>query len=377
MFDAILLVAYGAPEKLEEVKPFLQSITSGSAIPQARLNAVYERYARFNGVSPLPAEARKLADYMRDATAENDDSRVYLAYIHGSPNVEETLAIAARENARNLLVVPCSAFGSAISCLRYRAFVENARNSLQNENDADLTLAFAPPFYDLPDFQRALADSVLEALAWIDLESGLFDQQTPHNERLLLFTAHSIPVAYAEPSRYARQLLAAADAVARAILAAPAFGGTKPTPRDRATAPFASPAPLADDFAPDLVDAAKRANIRLGFAFQSRSGSPATPWLEPDAREFVREQAASSPRLKSVVAVPIGFFFENMETIYDLDVELKETCDNLNLSYRRAQCVGATERVARALASLAKLDVSDFPKCRAKENACDFSCRAR
>jgi ferrochelatase len=115
--------------------------------------------------------------------------------------------------------------------------------------------------------------------------------------------------------------------------------------------------------------------LDAALAFQSRSGSPSTPWLEPSVVDFVRRYKEENPRWNRLIVSPIGFFFENMETVFDLDAELKETCDELGVSYRRAACCGADDRLVCAVRDLARREPSDFPVCRSVPGACDFSCR--
>jgi ferrochelatase len=115
--------------------------------------------------------------------------------------------------------------------------------------------------------------------------------------------------------------------------------------------------------------------LDAALAFQSRSGSPSAPWLEPSVGDFVRRYKEENPGWNRLIVSPIGFFFENMETVFDLDVELKETCDELGVSYRRAACCGADDRLVYAVRELAEREPVDFSVCRSAPGACDFTCR--
>ncbi|MBR4833339.1 MAG: ferrochelatase, partial [Thermoguttaceae bacterium] len=243
---------------------------------------------------------------------------------------------------------------------------------------------------------------LLSALAWDELDSNPFDAAAPSPQspqtadfnaddgsndappkRLILFSAHSLPAADASKSFYSAQLLAAATAVLRSTLAAPGYGGTlaeEERAAEDAEATRRYPSrdlvfPDADDFTPELRRRLRSVGLDAALAFQSRSGSPSTPWLEPSVVDFVRRYKKENPTWNRLIVSPIGFFFENMETVFDLDVELKATCDELGVSYRRAACCGADDRLVCAVRDLARREPADFPVCRSAPGACDFSCR--
>jgi len=374
MFDAVLLASYGGPEKLDEIEPFLDRILSGKRVPTARRNMIVERYERFGGVSPLPDECRRFVRFLNelDWNEGAPRPRVYWGSLYSSPTFDDAASLIERDGVERVLVFPSSAFGSPQSCGRYRIAVDAAFRRRSPDFFRSRVVSYATPFFDLPAFRREVADSVLSALAWDELENDFFAEKEARS-RLILFSAHSIPTRDAETSFYRRQLLSAAKDVLRLILNAPSFG-VRNKERDEPRALFSVPNDARD------VDEETRARLRersldAGLAFQSRSGSPATPWLEPSVEEYLTKYCRENPKTKSVVVAPIGFFFENMETIYDLDVELRATCERLGVAYRRARCVGASERVARAVLDMAKQEPDAFPKSVCAPGACDFSCR--
>lgn len=443
MFDAVLLASYGGPEKIDDINPFLNRILTGKRVPPARRAAIFKRYERFNGISPLPGECRRFLDRLAEAFADetapiqptnpanpiksiadaalrpSPTPRIYWANLYAPPTFDDAFAQMETDGVRRLLVFPTSAFGSPQSCRRYIDAVRDAVRRRSSEFAARLQIAQTPPFFDLPAYRRAAADALLTALAWDELESNPFDAdasfsqtaQTPQPsqssqtsnaadfadvadinvdassaappKRLILFSAHSLPTVDASKSAYSAQLLAASTAVLRSTLDAPGFGGQVAEEKNAAEDADATrrfPArdfvfPDAADFAPELRRRLRSVGLDAGLAFQSRSGSPGTPWLEPSVADFVRRYKEENPNWNRLIVSPVGFFFENMETVFDLDVELKEVCDELGVSYRRATCCGADDRLVCAVRDLARREPSDFPVCRSAPGACDFSCR--
>jgi ferrochelatase len=405
MFDAILLASYGGPEKIDDINPFLDRILTGKRVPPARRAAIFERYERFGGVSPLPGECRRFLDRLTEAFADAADApRLYWGNLYAPPTFDDALAQIEADGVRRLLVFPTSAFGSPQSCRRYVDAVRDAVRRRSPELAARLQIAQTPPFFDLPAYRRAAADALLSALAWDELDSNPFDVAAPFaqsprtpqtadfnadepndasSKRLILFSAHSLPTADASKSAYSAQLLAAATAVLRSTLEAPGYGGTLDEEEyAEADAEATRRYPErnlvfldAADFPSELRRRLRSVGLDAALAFQSRSGSPGTPWLEPSVVDFVRRYKEENPDWNRLIVSPIGFFFENMETVFDLDVELKETCDELGVSYRRAACCGADDRLVCAVRDLARREPSDFPVCRSVPGACDFSCR--
>ncbi|MDO5309267.1 MAG: ferrochelatase [Planctomycetia bacterium] len=389
MFDAILLATYGGPEKLEDVAPFLDAVLQGKKIPPARRALVEQRYRRYNGLSPAPQAARNLRDAIISCLSEQQSStRVYLGNLYTSPTLVDASRTLLKDAPKNVLVFPCSPIGSAPSCQRYRQAAFRALHEASSELPSAPRIVFAPPFCDQEAFQRAFADAILSELAWCELDEcgrNGFDVQKhlqTSPKRLILFTAHSIPQNLANCAQYSRQLICTARHIMTRILTAVSANGDAPETL-RQTISTRYPQTLNqwlerfEDQA--LIDAlqeslAQRA-LEMTLAYQSRSGSPRDVWIEPSVEDAVRLYKDANPLLKDVIVVPIGFFFENMETIHDLDVELKEVCEQLQLNYRRAQCVGAQEIMARFIAELSRLDVEDFSESSCLQEECRLQCR--
>ncbi len=272
-YDALLVVSFGGPEKHEDVIPFLENVLRGRNVPRERMLAVAEHYYHFNGRSPINDQNRALIAEL--------NKTVRLPIYWGNRNWHPMLADAVRQmrddGIKRAIAFATSAFGSYSGCRQYREDINRAR--------ADIG-ANAPvidkirPFSTHPKFLAAMTDRVRTAV-----------QQLP--EASLVFTAHSIPLSMSESSPYVRELEQACAEVAAGV------GKTD-----------------------------------WKLAYQSRSGPPTQPWLEPDILDYLREIRADT------VIAPIGFLSDHMEVIYDLDTEAKAVAEGLGVRMVRAGTVG-------------------------------------
>jgi len=286
-FDAILVVAFGGPEGIDDVVPFLENVTRGRNVPPGRLEEVAHHYARFGGVSPINPHNRALIEALRP---ELDAHGIGLPIYFGNRNWHPFLADALREmrddGIRRALAFFTSGFSSYSSCRQYR---ENILAAQEEVGPDAPEVARTRMFYNHPGFVQANVDRVAEALAQVPAER----RDTAH----LAFTAHSIPLAMAKQSRYESQLAEAARLVAEA------------------------------------AGVAERAVV-----YQSRSGSPSVPWLEPDVCDHIRELGGRGVR--DVVVSPIGFISDHIEVLFDLDVEACEAAAEAGVGLVRAGTAG-------------------------------------
>lgn len=298
--DAVLLVAFGGPEQPEDVRPFLERVTAGRGIPPARLAEVARHYERIGGRSPLGAWTRRQAEALGRALAARGDRRpVYVGMRHWHPFLADTLAAMAGRGHRHARVIVLSAFQVEASWDRYLADVTAARAAAGARAPE---VSFAPCPGTRPGYAAAVAARVRDALDLLGPERRA--------GAALLFTAHSVPVAMAAGAPYAAQLAAAAADVAARVGAG-----------------------------------------AWSVAYQSRSGPPREPWLEPDVAGALRELAAGGTR--DVVVVPIGFVCDHVEVLYDLDVEARARAGALGLGFHRAQAVNDHPGFIELLAELA------------------------
>jgi ferrochelatase len=305
---SLLLVSYGAPERKEDVVPFLTKLFAGKKVSPERLNAVTEKYYDFarqtGSFSPLNEECRSLiAGMLWEFNQDKIDINVYWGNLFWHPLLEETIAEMTRDGIKHAVYFTTSAFDSYVSNKRYTDILEAARQKIGST--APILEKLPLPF-DHSLFLEAQTDRLLDALAWFQLDDSSSDE--PINNVIVLFSAHSIPKSDAKISTYSSQLTQTCRSVIEKC-------GT-----------------------PDLP---------WGLVYQSRSGS-AENWLGPDIKDRIRE-IAKTGQYRSVIVSPIGFFCENMETANDLDLEVGELCAELGLGFVRARAVGASPKICRMI----------------------------
>jgi protoporphyrin/coproporphyrin ferrochelatase len=291
--EALLVLSFGGPRGHDEVMPFLENVTRGRGIPRERLAAVAEHYHHFGGVSPINEQNEALiAAVEADLAAAGVDLPVYWGNRNWAPYVEDTWRQLAGDGVEHVYVFATSAYASASGCRQYHEDIARARAVF---GPGAPTAEKLPHYFDRPGFLRANAEALSAALA--GLPDGVRDTAR------LVATAHSIPTAMAavagpEGHAYEAELTSAAQAVVDA--AAPG----RPV---------------------DLV-------------WQSRSGPPSVPWLEPDVNDHLRGLAAAGE--KAVVVFPVGFVSDHLEVIWDLDNEAEQTAAELGLAFARAGTAG-------------------------------------
>jgi ferrochelatase len=303
--DALLLFSFGGPEGPDEVLPFLESVTRGRGIPPERLLAVATHYQRFGGVSPLNAANRALlAALERELAAHGPALPVYFGNRHSAPTLESALRAMADDGIRNALVFVTSAFSSYSGCRSYLEDLERARAALGERAPAVHKLRV---FFDHPLFVDALVERVGAALASSPADAAL------------VFVAHSVPVSMARTSRYEAQLRATAALVAERV-----------------------------------------GRARFDLVWQSRSGPPSVPWLEPDISEHLRALAAAGT--KDVVVSPLGFLADHMEVVWDLDEEARGVAQELGLGFTRAATPGTHPSFVAAIRELVLEQTEGAPR---------------
>lgn len=298
-YDALLLVSFGGPEGRDQVLPFLENVLRGRHVPRERMLEVAEHYFQFGGVSPLNAQNRAL---IRALDHELRVHGIRLPIYWGNRNWHPLLPDAVRRMAghgvRRALALVTSAFGGYSSCRQYRENLEQARREV---GPTAPDLVKIRTFGNHPGFIEAMAHRVQDALRLVPPSRGPVQ---------LVYTAHSIPVGMAESSPYERQLREACRLVSEQV---------------------------------------GQSNWRL--VYQSRSGPPPQPWLEPDVVDYLRQlgKQAAPPQ---VVLVPIGFVSDHMEVQYDLDTEACGVARAAGLRVVRAATVGTHPRFVAGLRQL-------------------------
>ena len=294
MSEAILLVSFGGPEQPDDVMPFLENVTRGRGVPPERLAEVAEHYLHFQGRSPINDQNRELLTRLRERLREQGDpTPVYWGNRNWHPFLADTLRQMKADGITRAFAFVTSAFSSYSGCRQYR---ENLAQAKIDAEFPELETLKIRVYYNHPGFIEPMADRLQEALA-----------ELPGAR--LVFTAHSIPLAMAETCDYEAQLHEASRLIAEAV-GVPVW---------------------------DLV-------------WQSRSGPPSVPWLEPDILDHLR--GLQELGVTRVVLCPVGFVSDHMEVLYDLDTEAKNLCTELGLEMRRAGTVGSDPRFVAMILEL-------------------------
>jgi len=316
-YDAFLLVSFGGPEGPDDVMPFLENVTRGRSVPRERLAGVAEHYYAFGGVSPINQQCRDLLAAVRAEFAASGLSLpVYWGNRNWTPFLTDTVRAMADDGVRRAVAFVTSAYSSYSSCRQYLDDIERARAAA---GPGAPQIDKIRRFFNHPGFIEPFACHARAALATLPAEV----REDAH----LVFTAHSVPVWMADTS-----------------------GPQKGRGR---------PAGGRGRYVTELTEAARLIAERTGggrhpwsLAYQSRSGPPSQPWLEPDVRDHLGELAKSGTR--AVVVIPVGFVSDHMEVRHDLDVEAAQTAETLGLAFARTATPGADPRFASMITELVR-----------------------
>ena len=325
-YDAFLLLGFGGPEGPDDVMPFLENVTRGRGIPRERLEEVSHHYLALGGVSPINAQNRALLVALAAAFRERGIGLpLYWGNRNWAPYLAPTLEQIARDGHRRVLALATSAYASYSGCRQYREDV--ARGLAETGLGDRLAVDKLRLYFDHPGFIEPFAAGLAEALA------DLAADGVPAEGTRVLFTTHSIPLSMAEASG----------------------------PRGRFDAEGAYVA--QHRAAIELVEAsARRRGARVPasrLVYQSRSGPPRIPWLEPDVNDALREEHAAGAR--AAVIVPVGFVSDHVEVVWDLDHEARETCEELGLRFHRVATPGTHPAFVTGIADLVANRVNGDP----------------
>lgn len=309
-YDGIILAGFGGPEGQDDVIPFLRNVTRGRGIPDERLEEVAHHYRHFGGVSPINAQNRELKLALETALqARGIDLPVYWGNRNWAPYLAEVVTEAADAGDTTLLAFATSAYSSFSSCRQYR---EDLAGVLEETGLAGtVTIDKIRPFYDHPGFVDAFVQGVRASIEEF-LEAGIAPADIE-----VLFSTHSIPTTDAE--RSGPRDIDWGDGGAYAAQHEAVAAWTMAQVRD-------------------LIPAAADASWEL--VYQSRSGPPSQPWLEPDVCDVIAELPARGRR--AVAVVPVGFMSDHMEVLWDLDTEAAEAASEAGLLFARTPTPGVS-----------------------------------
>ena len=288
-FGAVLLIAFGGPAQPDDIRPFLANVLRGRNVPQARVDEVTRHYEGFGGLSPITELTRRQAGGLAERLASDAAHiPVFVGMRNWHPFLSDTLFEMSRAGIRHALGFIMAAHRSYSSCEQYRQNVDAARCHLRDRGSADVQVTYVGNWHAHPGFVSTVAAQVRAAR--LRLPSALRPQAR------VVFTAHSIPTSMAARSCYEVQLRESCRAVAQSL--------------------------AIDDWA---------------LVYQSRSGRPQDPWLEPDVCEYLRAERRRG--LAAAILCPIGFVADHVEVLYDLDDEAATVCRTIGLPMARAATV--------------------------------------
>ena len=286
-YDAILVVSFGGPESKEEVIPFLENVLRGRNIPRERMLTVAEHYYHFEGRSPINQQTRDLVAALQAELGRNGlKLPVYWGNRNWNPLLPDTLMKMKKDGIQRALGFVTSAYSSYSGCRQYREDIARAQREVPGAPEVDKLRVF----FNHPGFIEATIERISDAVRAISPEV--------RNNVQIVYTAHSIPLSMATTSDYVKQLEEVRRLVSGAL-----------------------------------------AQTNDALVYQSRSGAPGQPWLDPDILDYLRQVKAHN-LASAVVLAPIGFISDHMEVVYDLDVEARQLCDSLGLPMTRAKTVG-------------------------------------
>jgi ferrochelatase len=340
-YDAILFASFGGPEQQEDVVPFLRNVTRGRGIPDERLEVVGEHYRKLGGRSPINDQNRDLiARFEQALAAAGIDLPVYWGNRNWAPYTSDVVGRIHAEGHRRVLAVATSAYSSYSSCRQYRE--DYAKALVANDLVGEMTIEKVRAYFDHPGFLEPVRDGVRSALAQMRAAG-----HEPSRTRVL-FSTHSIPHVMSQASGPAHKDAedpAAGDVGGWYVAQHLAACRWVMEQLEAEAGADAGAGAGAEESAPALP--------QWELVYQSRSGAPHVPWLEPDINDRLQE-IREADAADAVVVVPIGFVTDHVEVVWDLDTEAAETAEELGLAFTRAATSGTDARFVDALVDLVR-----------------------
>ena len=320
-YDALLLASFGGPEGQDDVLPFLRNVTRGRGIPDERLEAVSGHYRALGGVSPINEQNKALQVALQaELAARGIDLPVLWGNRNWAPYTGDVLRSAFEDGHRTVLGLATSAYSSYSGCRQYREDFGIALQELAADGVTDLRVDKLRHYFNLEGFLAPVADGVVAGVRQL-LAGG-----RSADELVVMYSTHSIPDAMS-------------DASGPADTRRPGSGGWYVAQHQAAIA-----------WVHARVEAELGTALAREFVFQSRSGNPRQPWLEPDINDAIA--VAAEAGRKGVVCVPIGFVSDHVEVVWDLDTEAAETANEVGVDFVRTPTAGTDPRFVSALVDL-------------------------
>lgn len=319
-YDAILLTSFGGPEGLDEVMPFLERVTAGRGVPRERLEEVSHHYIALGGVSPINDQNRALMKAMKEKFPQMGiDIPIYWGNRNSEPYFADVMKEMYEDGHRRVLAWVTSAYSSYSGCRQYR---ENLHQALVDaELLGKMTVDKVRHYFDHPGFVQPVIED-------LTLQIGNLNAQGVDTKDIdVMFATHSIPDAMGETSG-------------------------PPARRDEWNKPGGAYEAQHLEAAKLVIDEVSKTHgeINWQLVYQSRSGSPSVPWLEPDVNDAIA--SAKEKGIKGVIVVPIGFISDHVEVIWDLDNEAKETAEEHELAFARVATAGVHDAFVTGIGEL-------------------------
>lgn len=320
IYDAILFASFGGPEGQDDVIPFLRNVTAGRGVPDERLEEVAEHYRALGGRSPINEQNRALIAGLESELAERDlRLPIYFGNRNWKPYTADALSSLHADGHRRVLGLITSAYSSYSGCRQYRE--DFARRLDEAGLLGEVSIEKSRSYFNHPGFLDPIVDGVREAVT--DLSAAGHDASRVK----VLFSTHSIPLAMTEAS-------------------GPAGAGA-----DGQGGWYVAQHLAACRYVMEQLGETGTELPEWQLVYQSRSGSPHVPWLEPDINDVI-EEIGTQGSADAVVVVPIGFVTDHVEVIWDLDTEAKESAEEQQLAFRRVATSGGDPRFIAALADI-------------------------
>ncbi len=299
-FDAILLISFGGPSGPDDIRPFLGNVLRARRIPESRFESVVKHYEKYGGVSPLTEVTTRQATGLQELLLSSDcPLPVYVGMRNWHPFLEDTLMGMRTNGHQQVLAITLAAHHCYSSCGQYKQNVIQARNTMFPDQNDSFCVTYVPSWHTSRGYIKANSLHIRKAIEGLEIEV--------RDDAKIIFTAHSIPLAMANEARYEAELRESAELIAREL----------------------------NKNSWDLV-------------FQSRSGRPEDPWLEPDICDYLRTEHTNG--LRAAVLCPLGFVADHIEVLYDLDFEAGTLCKTLGLPMTRAAAVNDSPDFLESLA---------------------------
>lgn len=311
-FDAVLIVAFGGPSGPRDVRPFLANVLRGRRVPAHRIEEVAANYDLFGGISPLTRITQlQAAGLEQQLKQKGIDLPVHVGMRYWHPFLADTLREMSEKHLHRAIGLIAAAHHSYSSCQQYKENVRDARREIVEQGHADISVTYVESWYDHPLFVETIARHTAAAIERLDASLQA--------DARIIFTAHSLPLSIAEKSRYVEQLTTSARLTMKRL--------------------------GRSDWA---------------LVYQSRSGLPTDPWLEPDIRDYL--QAERDKGLSAAVVVPIGFISDHIEVLFDLDTQAAQLCREIGLPMVRAATPGDDPLFIDMMADVVQRTYNRFAK---------------